>query len=33
MTLNADLVRARCQEIEDSLARLDMSTCHFLLRP
>ena len=23
MTLNADLVRSRCQEIEDSLARLD----------
>ena len=23
MTLNSDLVRARCQEIEDSLARLD----------
>ena len=23
MTLNADLVRARCQEIEDSLARLE----------
>ena len=23
MTLNPDLVRTRCQEIEDSLARLD----------